>query len=295
MTVGELANISYYTKNTDTDLIDWQVKVYTESDEKWYGYRINYNRPDNPDNEWHQSNISSLGISDIYDKVAGAYISSSTDLDAEKILFVDIIAGYASNSPAVDSYLDGVQIELTNSDVVTLDLAANPTTVWVDDNYCYGCANDGHIWGYDAFDNIQDGIDAVEGSTVNVAAGTYQEQVVINKSLALQGNGDPTIIAPESLSAFKLPESSKWWEPVVFAFGVKLSQENEKLAKDNNVAVFHSDVIYRLIEDHQKWGHEKKEREMYKFLKSIIRPGQVKVLAGYVFRQENSNWSRVRR
>lgn len=54
-----------------------------------------------------------------------------------------------------------------------------PTEVWVDDGYCDGCANDGHTWCYDAFDNIQDGIDAVENSIVHVGPGTYNENIMI--------------------------------------------------------------------------------------------------------------------
>jgi hypothetical protein len=42
-------------------------------------------------------------------------------------------------------------------------------------------------FGYDAFATIQDGIDAVSGSTVNVAPGTYVEQIVIDKPLTLRG------------------------------------------------------------------------------------------------------------
>ena len=67
-----------------------------------------------------------------------------------------------------------------------------PETVWVDDDYCDGCANGGHTWGYDAFDSIQDGIDAVAGSTVHVAVGTYDSTVeafpiLIDKPLTLLG------------------------------------------------------------------------------------------------------------
>ena len=81
-----------------------------------------------------------------------------------------------------------------------------PAEVWVDDDYCDGCDNDDHTWGYDAFDNIQDGVDAVVGSTVNVAAGAYNENVVIDKAITLDGSGSgdnpsvDTIIASTQLN-----------------------------------------------------------------------------------------------
>lgn len=48
-----------------------------------------------------------------------------------------------------------------------------PDTVYVDDDYCPTCPNDGHTWGFDAFDNIDDALNAVANSTVNVNPGTY--------------------------------------------------------------------------------------------------------------------------
>jgi parallel beta-helix repeat protein len=75
--------------------------------------------------------------------------------------------------------------------------------------------------------SIQDAIDVAEdGDTVEVAAGTYTEQVVINKSLTLQGTGNPVIKAPDSPTAFTFPESGASWEPVVFAFGGTLGETN---------------------------------------------------------------------
>ncbi|GAK58872.1 VCBS protein [Candidatus Vecturithrix granuli] len=66
-----------------------------------------------------------------------------------------------------------------------------PDEVWVDDDWT-GHSNgdivDGHVFGYDAFATIQDGIDAVSGSTVHVAAGTYNEAVTVNKSVSLLGS-----------------------------------------------------------------------------------------------------------
>lgn len=61
------------------------------------------------------------------------------------------------------------------------------TTVYVDGTYTDVSAGS-HTFGYDAFAKIQDGIDAVSsGGTVNVAAGTYNEVITINKPLTLNG------------------------------------------------------------------------------------------------------------
>jgi parallel beta-helix repeat protein len=51
-----------------------------------------------------------------------------------------------------------------------------PSEVWVDDDYCDTCTNDGHTWGYDAFARIQQAVDVLwNGGTVHVAAGIYSE------------------------------------------------------------------------------------------------------------------------
>lgn len=74
---------------------------------------------------------------------------------------------------------------------VTVTLAvAQPSEVWVDDDYCNSCPNDGHTWDYDAFDNIQDGIDAVASpGTVYVAAGIYEGRVALKTQVSLLGAG----------------------------------------------------------------------------------------------------------
>jgi len=74
-------------------------------------------------------------------------------------------------------------------------------------------------------------------------------------------------------------------DPLVFAFNVKISTDTEKLAKDNKIALFHSDVIYRLIDMHEEWVKDRKNREEAKLLDSLTRPGRARVLKGFVFRQ----------
>jgi len=74
-------------------------------------------------------------------------------------------------------------------------------------------------------------------------------------------------------------------EPLIFSFGLKISEEIALFAKDNGVKIFSSDIIYSLIDDYQKWSSEKKLREEEKLLASVSRPARVKVIPGYIFRQ----------
>ena len=67
-----------------------------------------------------------------------------------------------------------------------------PSEVWVDASYnpnSYG----GHTWGYDAFDKIQDGINAVSGSIVHVAAATYYENIILKDGVQVIADNGPTV------------------------------------------------------------------------------------------------------
>lgn len=67
---------------------------------------------------------------------------------------------------------------------------------------------------------------------------------------------------------------------VIFAFNVPVPEE----ARMNEVKIFESPVIYKLIEDYKEWKKEKeKEIEMEK-LSGVTRPAKIKILPGYVFR-----------
>jgi len=74
-------------------------------------------------------------------------------------------------------------------------------------------------------------------------------------------------------------------EPVAFCFNVKIPPEVEESAKDSNVKIFSSNVIYTLVEEYQEWVADRKKREEEAVLHRAARPGRVRVLPGYVFRQ----------
>ncbi len=74
-------------------------------------------------------------------------------------------------------------------------MAQPPSQVWVDDDFNPGTPG----WNVTRFAVIQDGVDAVaSGGTVNVAAGIYDEQVVIDKMLTVRGVGATTVVKPSA-------------------------------------------------------------------------------------------------
>ena len=95
---------------------------------------------------------------------AGAGLGVLTDIDGEA-------RGTPPDIGAYENAFDSPQV----------------STVWVDDDYFDGGANDGHTWSYDAFSTIQAGIDFVSGSTVYVAPGTYVEAILIDRPMSVLG------------------------------------------------------------------------------------------------------------
>jgi len=71
---------------------------------------------------------------------------------------------------------------------------------------------------------------------------------------------------------------------VVVGFNVGVSEDVEKLAKDVKVKILKSDVIYRLIEDYEKWKSEEEERLLKEKIDILVRPGKFRIIPSLVFR-----------
>ncbi|MBS3050745.1 MAG: translation initiation factor IF-2, partial [Candidatus Aenigmarchaeota archaeon] len=71
---------------------------------------------------------------------------------------------------------------------------------------------------------------------------------------------------------------------VLIAFNSSIAEDSETLAKDKGVKILQSDIIYRLIEDYEKWTKEEEEKLKKKEIEGLTRPAEIKLIPGSVFR-----------
>jgi len=69
----------------------------------------------------------------------------------------------------------------------------------------------------------------------------------------------------------------------VIGFNVSLNDD----AKSEKVKVFTADIIYKLIENFEKWVEGEKKRREAAEIEMLVRPCKIKIMPGYVFRQNN--------
>lgn len=74
---------------------------------------------------------------------------------------------------------------------------------------------------------------------------------------------------------------------VIIAFNVKMMSEANELAVKENVKIFKHNVIYKLLEEYIEWVKKLREEEKKKEIDSLIRPGKIRILPGYIFRRSD--------
>ncbi len=77
-------------------------------------------------------------------------------------------------------------------------------------------------------------------------------------------------------------------QTVVLGFNVKVSPKAKPFVKSSKAKVITDDVIYKIIENLEKWQEAEKKRQEAKQLEGITKPCRIKMLGkGYIFRQNN--------
>lgn len=73
----------------------------------------------------------------------------------------------------------------------------------------------------------------------------------------------------------------------VIAFDTSICEDATLFAKDNRIKIIESNVIYRLLEEYEKFIKDREEEIKKKEIASLTRPGKLKILPGLIFRASN--------
>ncbi|MCC7572749.1 MAG: translation initiation factor IF-2 [Candidatus Methanofastidiosum sp.] len=71
---------------------------------------------------------------------------------------------------------------------------------------------------------------------------------------------------------------------VVFAFNSRVLPDAKEVATKEDIKVFESDIIYKLIEDYEDWKKAELEKEKKQKFEGITRPGKIEIMHHHVFR-----------
>jgi translation initiation factor 5B len=78
------------------------------------------------------------------------------------------------------------------------------------------------------------------------------------------------------------------FKSVILGFNIHVSPDALELAKKTKAKILTNAVIYRLLEDFEKWQEEERKRQEAKKLDLLIKPCKLRMLGkGYIFRQNN--------
>lgn len=72
---------------------------------------------------------------------------------------------------------------------------------------------------------------------------------------------------------------------VVLAFNVDVYDEAEELARAKKIPIFQGKILYRILEEYQKWVYETYERRRKEEFEGLVKPGKFQVLKDYIFRR----------
>ena len=125
----------------------------------------------------------------------------------------------ADASPIIDAGAPGDPSPPGTGDRVDMGYVEQTgASFYADDDYCATCANDGLTWQVDAFDTIQDALDAAQTElqllatdqvrfTVGVGAGVYTQSASIPSYVSLVGSGAENTIINEVVSFSAVAEA----------------------------------------------------------------------------------------
>ncbi len=73
----------------------------------------------------------------------------------------------------------------------------------------------------------------------------------------------------------------------ILGFNVKISEDAERMCKENGIKVITSNIIYKLLDDYKEWKEMLLEEAKKSELKEITMPCKIQVMGEFIFRKSN--------
>ena len=71
----------------------------------------------------------------------------------------------------------------------------------------------------------------------------------------------------------------------ILAFNVKPLPDAEREAHDQRIPIFTGDIIYNLMDEYVRWVEDEKEAKARKEFDTLVKPGKIEIMEGFVFRR----------
>ncbi len=94
-------------------------------------------------------------------------------------------------------------------------------------------------------------------------------------------------LTKKDLSKLEMLKEKDQFTGVLLGFNIKIPADVEELIQSKGLAVINHNVIYKTIEDYEKFVEKLKKEIELKELSKLVRPCKFAILKGYTFRQNN--------
>ena len=147
---------------------------------------------------------------------------------------------------------------------------------------------------------IDDVVSEVEAELADIAVDTEEQGIVVKAdtlgsleamSNALEEAEVPIVraevgdVAPRDISVASTAEDPM--HEAILAFNVDVLADARTAAENQDVRIFESDVIYRLIEEYEEFVEEREQAQQETILDKITRPARFQILPDHTFRQND--------
>jgi translation initiation factor 5B len=70
----------------------------------------------------------------------------------------------------------------------------------------------------------------------------------------------------------------------ILGFNVSINEDAKEEAKEEDIPIFESNVVYNLIDKYKEWAEEEKQRDKDSVMKGLVWPVKIRILRNHIFR-----------